>query len=60
MRCAEMPSYEIKIFIAGALSAVYFGLMFISYRKFLENRQLKKEILEIEREIDLKNKDKRR
>ena len=55
-----MPSYEIKIFIAGALSAVYFGLMFISYRKFLENRQLKKEILEIEREIDLKNKDKRR
>lgn len=55
-----MPSYEVKIFIMGALSAVYFGLMFISYRKFLENRHLKKEILEIQREIDSKNKDKRR
>lgn len=55
-----MPSYEIKIFIAGALSAVYFGLMFIAYRKFRENCQMKKELLEREREIDLKNKDKRR
>lgn len=59
MRCAEMPSYEIKIFIAGALSAVYFGLMFISYRKYLENRQLKKEILQIQRVIPSKKGERR-
>lgn len=36
------------------LSVVYFGSLFIAYLKYLENRQLEKEILEIDRDINTK------
>lgn len=49
-----MLSSEMECVIMVGLSVVYFGSLFITYLKYLENRQLEKEILEIERGINTK------
>ena len=54
-----MPTSEMEYFIMGVLSVVYFGSLFIAYLKYLENRQLKKEILQIQRVIPSKKGERR-
>lgn len=49
-----MLSSEMECVIMVGLSVVYFGSLFIAYLKYLENRQLEKEILEIDRDINTK------